>query len=192
MVAETLACGVIWRQEAPMSTDHTTDEIDPEVRCSRTTEDKLDDVLEENESLRERVDELEAENERLDALVTGALNRINELEDRLDDDEATQSETELGVALEAPPDVVEDRYSVAEQRAIIIAKHLSKIGGPNGAKVNKRLLRVVERERDESLEWSQLYRSCEALEELSRKAVRFVDDDGGPNRLHVEDSSVLP
>jgi hypothetical protein len=124
-------------------------------------------------------------------LITGALERIRELEERLEADESSPK-TELEVALEASPDVVTDRYNVAEQRALVVAKHLRDIGGPHGAKVDKQLVRIVEREREESLAWSQMYRACEALESMTRGGIEFIDDDGGTNRLHVEDDSLLP
>jgi len=168
-----------------MSTDHTSDETVPDTSHSRTDND------DEVEVLRERVAELEAEKERQDALITGALERIRELEERLEADESTLK-TELDVALEAPPDVVVDRYSVAEQRALVVAQHLRDIGGPTGAKVDQKLVRIVEREREESLAWSQIYRACKALESMTRGEIEFVNDDGGANRLHVEDDSVLP
>jgi predicted nuclease with TOPRIM domain len=168
-----------------MSTDHISDETIPDASHCRTTND------DEVEALRERVAELEAEKERQDALITGALERIRELEERLEADESAPK-TELDVALEAPPDVVTDQYNIAEQRALIVAEHLRDIGGPNGAKVDQKLVRIVEREREESLAWSQIYRACEALESMTRGEIEFIDDDGGDNRLHVNDDSLLP
>jgi hypothetical protein len=167
-----------------MSTDHISDETIPDAIHSRT------DTDDEVEALRDRVAELEAEKERQDALITGALERIRELEERLEADESSPK-TELEVALEAPPDVVTDRYNIAEQRALVVAEHLRDIGGPHGAKVDQNLVRIVEHEREESLAWSQIYRACEALESMTRGGIKFIDGDGGANRLHVEDDSLI-
>jgi hypothetical protein len=81
---------------------------------------------------------------------------------------------------------------VSEQRAISVVTNIRDVGGPQGAKAGKALKRAVERDRDESLQYTQLYRACDKLESMSDGAIKFVSDDGGATRLHIDDEDVLP
>ena len=133
---------------------------------------------------------------RIDEIPVGVAiskrgEEIEELREEIGEADVTP-DTELGVALQLPDSVRHDRYGVAEQRAITIARHLRSVGGPAGSKVDKQLMRRVERERDESIAWPQLYRACEALESLTDGGVTFVGDADDTNRLRIDDASVLP
>lgn len=176
--------------------------------------DDMAEMAEEIEELRAERDELRAELEsesdriqwrggtrniedlRIDGIPVGlAISKreeeIAELREEIGEADVSP-DTELGVALQLPAGVREDRYGVAEQRAIVIAQQLRSVAGPAGAKVDKRLMRRVERERDESIAWAQLYRACEALESLTDGGVTFVEEDDDTNRLRIDDASVLP
>lgn len=175
--------------------------------------DDMAEMAEEIDELRAERDELRAELEsqsdriqwgdgahnisdlRIDGIPVGlAISKreaeIAELREEISEADVSP-DTELDVALQLPAGVREDRYGVAEQRAIVVAQQLRSAAGPAGAKVGKQLMRRVERERDESLAWSQLYRACEALESLTDGGVTFVEDDD-TNRLRIDDASVLP
>jgi predicted RNase H-like nuclease (RuvC/YqgF family) len=177
-------------------------------------QDEMAEMAEEIEELRAERDDLRAEiasqsdriqwagetrhieDLRIDGIPVGRAismreEEIAELREEIGE-AGVSPDTELGVALQLPAEVRADRYGVAEQRAITIARQIRSVAGNFGAKVDKRLMRCVERERDESIAWAQLYRACEALESLADGGVTFVERDDDTNRLRIDDASVLP
>jgi predicted RNase H-like nuclease (RuvC/YqgF family) len=163
-------------------------------------ESELADVRAENAQLADRVFELERENEELrDELGTSkddidrAHRNIADVRSEITEmqgiGDSVETDTELEVALQRSPEERESYYSVAEQRAVVIAQALPSLGGDKGTKVQTDLKDAVEDERGEDVQWTQIYRACEALESMSDGAIVYIDDD--PNRLRVDDETVL-
>lgn len=149
----------------------------------------LRDVRAENKQLRSELADVSDHTDRVDDGVRKAHNRIGDVEEQIETGSAT---TELEVAIQMAPERREERYSESEQRAISVATNIADVGGPHGAKAGKALKRAVERDRDEDLQYNQLYRACDKLESMSDGAIEFVSDDDGATRLHIEDEDVLP
>jgi chromosome segregation ATPase len=176
-----------------MSTN-SGEEIGPDEEYSApqsadAVEDELTEIREENEELRKRVTELEADNERLDALVTGALDRIHELEDRLDDVESrSTTDTEMDDETPTPAQRAIEEYdetesdSSSKQRAVAILANYSDwcIKTQAGWVIRTREERLrdrLERELGEDLEWVQVYRACKKLENVTEGTIEYVDSD---------------
>ena len=149
----------------------------------------LRDVRAENKRLRSELEDVSDHTDRLDDGVRSAHDRIGDVEEQIDTSPAT---TELELAMQMAPERRQERYSVSEQRAISVAINIRDVGGPQGAKVGKDLKRAVERDREEDLQYNQLYRACDQLEWMTSGAIEFISDDGGATRLHLDDEDVLP
>jgi chromosome segregation ATPase len=187
------------------TTQHSTDDADDaqlgadeadvsaQLEALRERVDGLEaalrDVRAENKQLRSELADVSEHADRLDDGVRNAHNRIGSVEEQIDTGSAT---TELEVAIEMAPERRKERYSVSERRAITVATNIRDVGGPQGAKADKELKRAVERDRDEDLQYTQLYRACDKLERMSNGTIEFIDDDGSATRLHINDEDVLP
>lgn len=187
------------------TTQHSTDDADDaqlgadeadvsaQIEALRGRVDGLEaalrDVREENRQLRSELADVSEHTDRLDDGVRAAHDRIGNVEEQIDTGSTT---TELKVAIQMAPERREERYSKSEQRALTVATSIRDVGGPQGAKAGQELKRAVERDRDESLQYTQLYRACDKLESMSDGAIEFVSDDGGATRLHIDDEDVLP
>lgn len=187
------------------TTQHTTDDADDaqlgadEADVSaqlETLRERIDgleaalrDVRAENKQLRSELADVSEHADRLDDGVRSAHDRIGDVEEQIDTGSAT---TEFEVAIQMAPERRQERYSISEQRALTIAANIRDVGGPQGVKAGKDLKRAVERDRDEDLQYTQLYRACDKLESMSDGAIEFISDDGGATRLRLNDEDVIP
>ncbi|MDB2225596.1 hypothetical protein PM023_13045 [Halorubrum ezzemoulense] len=165
--------------------------------------EEIAELREENTRLRSNVEALETELSELRADVRGTeddietnQNLTNKAHERIRELESRQSSvsdaTELEIALQQSDAVIKDRYSVAEQRALVMAHYVSNCGGPRGVRISDDTFqRSVEHELEESLAWAQLDRAADALASMAGDAIEHVSDGDG-NRLSVNDESVLP
>ncbi|CDK39629.1 hypothetical protein [Halorubrum sp. AJ67] len=184
-----------------MSTENTPTTSDaPEAPVGADEDDVGADVIAslqaEQRRLSNELDSLREENEQLRSELEATTNLARKAHERIHDLESTQSSvsdaTELEIALQQSDTVIEERYSVAEQRALVMAHYTASCGGPRGVRISDDTFqRSVEHELEESLAWAQLDRAADALASMAGDAVEHVSDGDG-NRLVVNDDSVLP
>lgn len=149
----------------------------------------------QDEPVEVKVSRLEAENRKL-------RNRLDELEDRIDEIAASPRPEEDGDDLlpierysEKPKDVREHEFNESVVRAVEIFENWWEVAGKtdkgwvastkrNSVKKNNpsQFKLDVERVTDESLEWVQIYRAMQQLAKLSGGEVHKDDYD----RLHIQ------
>lgn len=172
------------------------DELESEVETLRDERDALRAKVEsQSDRIEIRGNSHEMSNLWIDDLPVGPAlelrrDEIDELATRVD-----ELETEPAPD---PEDTVEDDWTLAEKalavgpdevlnsasekRAITILEHFGAWSSktPGGNRVVRtgadKLKSLLETERDESLSWKQVYRSCEKLEILTEGHVEFVDE----------------
>jgi TolA-binding protein len=150
-------------------------------------QNQLDEKDDEIQSLREQLND---EREKRSADVEGCHSRISELKQDIDDVNPTPQGSENTTRgddltpieqLSRADDVSEVTDSPTVERAVSMFKNLDSWGSrtPKGIvlKPADNPLSLLEADQDESLQWVQYYRACEALEQLSQGAVTFFDSD---------------
>lgn len=189
--------------ESPTAPQGADDQDDVSAQLDEFREE-MAELREENTRLRSNVEALETELSELRADVQGVeddietnKNLTNKAHERIRELESTQSAvsdaTELEIALQQSDAIIKERYSIAEQRALVMAHYLTDCGGPRGVRISDDTFqRSVEHELEESLAWAQLDRAADALASMAGDAVEHVSDGDG-NRIIVRDgNSILP
>jgi chromosome segregation ATPase len=167
-------------------TDETTDDTD-ELRA------RVEALEAENERKDERIDEQDEEIDRLSRDLAGERARATNLEETIDAQAERIDELEAGTAqtdesvprddsmlpmqrlIEAGEAGVLGHVTERVDRAKAIAENFGQWSKktPNGLVIKDGLRDLLNAVTGERLAWSQVNRSCEALEEFTNGAIRF-------------------
>jgi hypothetical protein len=159
-------------------------------------------ATENSDELDELEQDLDDEKDKRSAEIEGCHNRINNVEQDIDDvnptpqaDRTTTQADDLTPIeqLSQADEISEVTESKSVQRAISLFKNIDNWGSrtPKGIvlKPADNPLSLLEADQDESLQWVQYYRACEALEQLSHGAVTFFDSDRHGKMLVLHEQS---
>ncbi|ERH03610.1 MAG: hypothetical protein J07HR59_00727 [Halorubrum sp. J07HR59] len=166
--------------------------------------DRVEDLEEENEQLRQQIEDHTA---RMDALGNGLANANEQIEE-MEAEEArspdpnptpqadrTESLTPIERLSEGDEGDVVQHVTPSVERAVTLYENVADWGSvtPKGTTLRpadnpKQLLEAA---RGESLAWQQYHRAAEALEQLSRGAVTFVDSDRHGKTLVLHDDTAV-
>ena len=184
------------------------DVIDEQADVIEETRNELDDLRNEldetQDELQATQDELSETQDRLSKQVADDRKRISSLEDQLADVEPTPHGSQSTMQdVELTPmeriarsdDVSEINESPTVERAVALFRNLTTWGNSTTRGYTLRPadnpLSLLQADQDEDLYWSQYYRACRAVEELTKGAVTFVDTEKhGKTLVLHEDSEV--
>ena len=145
-----------------------------ENRELRLSNKKIDEKMDETET---EIDELRSELDRAEASRGHIIEDVVDLEEQLNEEGgAGMTPIERVSKMDAEDSAVEITPSI--ERAVAIFDHWKEWSEvtQSGRVLKDGLKNLLRTATDEQLAWRQVYRAAEALQELSKDQIRFVDD----------------